>query len=308
MYFLLKIKYFQFLYLLIIIFKNYYCENISYENLLIPTNQSINANRCVIMKLKNVSYMPDLNLISIKFKKKLLVRYVEMGGLFRPSCLPLQNVAIIVPYRNRPDQLNQFSYNLHRFLKKQNIVNYQIFIVEQNDTNQFNRAKLLNIGFREAMKIRPFDCFIFHDIELIPTNYKNLYLCSSTPRHMSYNIHLFNNFYDKLFGGVCSILAKQFVKANGYSNKFFGWGGEDDEFRERLIRQGYQIKRLPFSISTYIKLEHDKDKLNDPNPNRFKLIAMGKLASTKDGLNSLKYKLFDIQFKTLYTSILVDLT
>ena len=46
---------------------------------------------------------------------------------------------------------------------------------------------LMNIGFTEALKLRPgsWDCFIFHDVDLLPENDHNLYTCPALPRHMS---------------------------------------------------------------------------------------------------------------------------
>jgi len=35
--------------------------------------------------------------------------------------------------------------------------------------------------------------------------------------------------YSKLIGGVNAMTKEQFVLVNGYSNKFYGWGGEDDD-------------------------------------------------------------------------------
>lgn len=54
----------------------------------------------------------------------------------------------------------------------------------------FNRAKLFNIGFREASKHDKYDCFIFHDVDLIPEDDRNLYRCSDKPRHMSVAIDI----------------------------------------------------------------------------------------------------------------------
>jgi len=44
---------------------------------------------------------------------------------------------------------------------------------------------LMNIGFVEALRRRRWDCFIFHDVDLLPENDHNLYTCPTLPRHMS---------------------------------------------------------------------------------------------------------------------------
>ena len=43
---------------------------------------------------------------------------------------------------------------------------YQIFIVNQVGEDPFNRAKLLNVGFMEALKLYDWQCFVFHDVDL----------------------------------------------------------------------------------------------------------------------------------------------
>ena len=44
---------------------------------------------------------------------------------------------------------------------------------------------LFNIGFHEAMKVDNWTCFVFHDVDLLPENDKNIYNCPNMPRHMS---------------------------------------------------------------------------------------------------------------------------
>lgn len=40
--------------------------------------------------------------------------------------------------------------------------------------------------------------------------------------------------YSSIFGGVSAMSVKQFKTVNGFSNAFWGWGGEDDDMSNRL--------------------------------------------------------------------------
>ena len=39
--------------------------------------------------------------------------------------------------------------------------------------------------------------------------------------------------YESLFGGITAFKNEHFVSMNGYSNAYFGWGGEDDDLYHR---------------------------------------------------------------------------
>ena len=39
------------------------------------------------------------------------------------------------------------------------------------------------MGVKEALKVNPFDCFIFHDVDMVPLNDKNIYYCDDNLRH-----------------------------------------------------------------------------------------------------------------------------
>ncbi|PSN35273.1 hypothetical protein C0J52_17555 [Blattella germanica] len=231
---------------------------------------------------------------------------IEKGGAWRPSdCVSQHDVAIVVPYRNRTIQLNTFLPYMHQYLQKQKI-NYRIFIVEQSMQEAFNRAKLLNIGYVEALKHFPFHCFIFHDVDLIPQKLSNIYGCTHQPRHMSSSLNTFRYKlpYYELFGGVVAILKTQFELVNGFSNIFFGWGGEDDDFYSRIVNKGMSICRFPPDIARYTMLTHEKES---PSTNRFQNLESGRDRFETDGLNTLKYTVKKIVYFPLYTGILVDI-
>lgn len=41
----------------------------------------------------------------------------------------------------------------------------------------------MNVGFREAMREEDWDCLFFHDVDLIPEDDRNAYICDSNPKH-----------------------------------------------------------------------------------------------------------------------------
>jgi len=63
----------------------------------------------------------------------------------------------------------------------------------------FNRAMLMNIGAAEALRQDAFQCFIFHDVDLIPEDDRNIYSCPEQPRHMSVAIDVFKYQYYHIF-------------------------------------------------------------------------------------------------------------
>ncbi len=43
----------------------------------------------------------------------------------------------------------------------------------------------MNVGFREAMREEDWDCLFFHDVDLIPEDDRNTYICDSNPKHVA---------------------------------------------------------------------------------------------------------------------------
>jgi hypothetical protein len=57
----------------------------------------------------------------------------------------------------------------------------------------FNRGMLMNIGFKETQLLETYQCFIFHDVDLLPENDGNLYSCpdEGKPRQMAFSINIY---------------------------------------------------------------------------------------------------------------------
>ena len=109
-------------------------------------------------------------------------------------------------------------------------VMYGVYVVEQVGNTPFNRAMLMNVGAAEAVKqqvsfktvylgiflnfnsTQDYQCFIFHDVDLLPEDDRNLYTCPIQPRHMSVSIDsfLYRLPYDDIFGGVSALTVDQF--------------------------------------------------------------------------------------------------
>jgi predicted glycosyltransferase involved in capsule biosynthesis len=49
--------------------------------------------------------------------------------------------------------------------------------------------------------------------------------------------------YNTLVGGVLAIKADQYKMVDGFSHRFEGWGGEDDDFAARLSDHNLKITR-----------------------------------------------------------------
>lgn len=110
---------------------------------------------------------------------------LKPGGWYTPKeCKPRDRVAIVVPMRGRERMIPTFLKNIHPMLMRQQI--------ETNDQEFFNKGAMFNIGYKQALKMYNWDCFIFHDIDLIPFNDHHLYKCPRTgPMHMGVAIDHF---------------------------------------------------------------------------------------------------------------------
>ena len=144
-----------------------------------------------------------------------------------------KKLGVIVPYRNRPEHLDLFKRRITRYLERHEIP-YELIIIEQDNAKMFNRGMLLNIGFSYAKKMKC-DYVVFHDIDMIPIDVDYSY--SEFPIHLATGfINSKREIFDTYFGGVTMFPIDLFEKIDGYSNKYWGWGYEDDDLLLRCVK------------------------------------------------------------------------
>lgn len=247
--------------------------------------------------------------LTLEEVRKEISSSLQKGGRYKPpDCIAQQKVAIIIPFRNRQEHLKQWLYYLHPILMRQQL-DYGVYIINQDGDGVFNRAKLLNVGYVEALKEYDYECFVFSDIDLVPLNDRNIYRCFDNPRHLAVAMDKFNFKlpYNTYFGGVSSLSKDQYLKINGFPNTYWGWGGEDDDIYKRIIFRGMSISRPDAVTGRYKMIKHNRDLHNEPNPKNPDKLRHTKGAMDKDGFNSLKYTVKEIVKDALFTFITVDI-
>lgn len=117
-------------------------------------------------------------------------------------------LAILVPYRERFEELLTFVPYIHRYLLRQK-VNHDIFILNQVDTFRFNRASLINVGYLET-RIH-YSYIAMHDVDLLPLNNNLSYSYPKMPTHIAApNLHP-RYHYEKFIGGILLINRSELV-------------------------------------------------------------------------------------------------
>ena len=156
-----------------------------------------------------------------------------------------------------------------------------------------------------------------HDVDMIAMDENLSYECSNkNALFLASKRYKYNAKGEKAgimrgsFGAVSSISPTIFERVNGYSNEYWGWGGEDDDLYRRLGRYKIKIKRVFTSeIDNWYMIEHGvshSDEGNGVNPDRFRLKNTAGKRMKRDGLNSLEYKIVQKIENPILEHYLVD--
>jgi hypothetical protein len=241
----------------------------------------------------------------------------RLMGHRREPVLTLRSDArlgVIIPVRDREHQITQLIPRLRSLLDAQGI-DYRILVSELSQGGPFNKGAIINAGFRALADRCDYVCI--HDVDAIPIEAD--YRCPSEPLRLVTN--LVGSRHGprreaRYFGGAISVRCDQFIAANGYSNEYWGWGKEDDDFLFRLLFCG----RICFSDErgTFEDLPNPTDqqvtftKRNKPptlraNRKRRSQLMRGLIDFRQEGLNSLRYPQTESTVMDGYERILVTI-
>ena len=200
---------------------------------------------------------------------------------------------IIVPYRDNGDQ--HCSEQLATFLKHYS--GRTILIVEQsNDGYKFNRGALFNIGVHYLRRTKNhIDTYILHDVDIImPLETVEAYYGNATAEYGF--VHLGNLVespkYGKDFlGKIVKIHKDTYEAMNGFSNLFYGWGGED-ALRHRIHKIARPKNGKLGKESDTINVSSDKDK-SGQKMLKHELVVADTIQWKMEGFNSIQYAIVD---------------
>ena len=111
---------------------------------------------------------------------------------------------------------------------------------------KFNRGALFNIGIDLAKKDFNWGCYYFHDVDRVPHDYFIDYRCSGDPNRAIHLTQVKGALHNRSgrMGGISQVPSELLFKMKGYSNFYWGWGGEDEDFASRVqLAGGKYIKQ-----------------------------------------------------------------
>ncbi len=199
-------------------------------------------------------------------KKRKFIEFKEMNDSFHP--LNEKNIAIIIPFQNKNDEYHKYLKIIKKLYKN---TPFDIFIINQYDTEKYNRGYLFNIGYYLARKKNNYRYYIFQDIHFLP----NEELLKKFYYHGDKIIHYTPTENTEFLGGIIGMTGEVFEKINGYPNKF-----DDEKFYNRIA-----INHLV----VYRPSEHNYIQIKNPSPISEKKSNIKKYKSLLTDLIEYKY-------------------
>ncbi len=212
-------------------------------------------------------------------RKKVQFEKLSADTSSRPA-----RVALIIPHRNRIDHLKELMRRLESFSLGSNTLD--VYVIDQNNADKFNRGLLLNIGFYLAAK-HPYDRYLFHDVD----SYPDETLFPQYFQHLDKTVHFaspslgYKYSYPDFLGGVEGFTEEDYRTVNGFPNTFLGWGGEDDALYNRLAAEHITVYRP--TQGKYILADHEQAKGNEKNQLRYENVLEDLTKYKENGISQI---------------------
>jgi hypothetical protein len=199
---------------------------------------------------------------------------------------------ICLPYKDRQGKykkaLDSLLPDFKNYLKN-NLDNFELFIVEQEEGKQlendtlFNLGRTINIGYDLIKsKATEEDAYIWWPVDLQPidTNFK---ISKTTKFHADHN-----RWYRAL-----GFIIKYFKTINGFSNFYWGWGFEDEDMLLRLeVKQiDHELRVNDYSVLASNCNNADGTVTTSPENSELYHRMISERNCEISGLNDLKYTL-----------------
>ena len=97
------------------------------------------------------------------------------------------------------------------------------------------------------------------------------------------------------------------MKANGWSNRYFGWRGEDNDFFTRLHAVGSPMHKRSRELGRYRSLQDGHYRSPGRTENPYSLLQLVGVVLHREGLNSVQYRRLRRETKNGYDLVSVEL-
>ena len=153
-------------------------------------------------------------------------------------------LCIIVPFRDgcgwhghdRSSQLDFFLAQMTKWLNDRGHTSFRFVVSEQSQRGLFNKGLLFNLGALTAFS-EGCEHLVFHDVDQLPQNPRNDYFYTGHPTHLCTWSTQFSTGMVGMrphVGGALMMSRSDYIAVNGFSNKYWRWGLEDDDMYHRI--------------------------------------------------------------------------
>jgi len=138
----------------------------------------------------------------------------------------MKDLLIVTPYRNREEHLKGFLENSPFYFNNQNLT-YDMLICELDQGGDWNAGLCVNSLIKFINNERQYKYLYIHHVDIWPENGNWIF---PEENQAYYNLGDY---------GSCLMKLDTFLEIKGYSNSFWGWGGEDNEIYAKLQAYGH---------------------------------------------------------------------